>query len=121
MSRNFCAGASCLIPLAFLAAAACTGDGMKTRKVDLYGDVTQRTFAVYVGDLDLKTAAGKASLNERLLSAAKKVCTEDGDIRDRDGRHARKKCIADTLTAATHGPVITAGAPEQIVVVAVSK
>jgi UrcA family protein len=121
MSRNNRRTAASLVILFCLALASCGGERMTVRKVDPYGDVTERTLVVYVGDLDLTTGAGKASLNERLLTAAKKVCTEDGDIRDRDARNARNKCIAETLTAATRAPMITAGSPEEIVVVAVSK
>ncbi|MBS0376942.1 MAG: UrcA family protein [Proteobacteria bacterium] len=60
-----------------------------------------RTLKVSYRDLDLTTAAGHRTLVNRLNSAARKVCSEDG-MRGLDARAASQSCERAALSQALY-------------------
>ncbi len=60
-----------------------------------------RTVKVSYRDLDLTTAAGHRALVNRLNSAARKVCSEDG-MRGLDARAASQSCERAALSQALY-------------------
>lgn len=65
------------------------------------------TTAVRIGDLNLATASGKATLNARVASAVNRVCGVSGGVVDLQERQVVNQCRAkarhDALAAAQVG------------------
>jgi UrcA family protein len=59
----------------------------------------QNVSIVHTSDLDLSTAAGRAALNHRLVTAAHEVCGTASDA-DLAGKNDVRSCRADVLAKA---------------------
>src|SRR5512133_3711882 len=59
----------------------------------------QNVSIVHTSDLDLSTAAGRAALNHRLVTAAFEVCGTASDV-DLAGKNRVRACRADVLAKA---------------------
>ena len=57
---------------------------------------------VRYADLNLGTAAGNSALYARLVSAARQVCGETGDIRDLGRLAATQACRREAIANAVH-------------------
>ncbi len=83
------------------AAGALACDAGKTASAPAVAPAGARAVKVSYRDLDLTTAAGHRALVERLTSAARKVCTNDG-VRGLDSLQASESCERSALSQALY-------------------
>jgi UrcA family protein len=88
------------VAVSLLSGTGCVPDTVRTEVIE--DRIRIQSIEVPSGDLDLSEAAGRATLHERIETAARHVCTlANEDFRDRDARRDRKRCIEETVSTAT--------------------